>query len=151
MDIAQAIDQKTFRDEYQRLVVNLLYTSSWLENRQNAILKPFDLTIQQFNLMRILRGRAPQPATVQYITERMLDRNSNASRLLDKLCSKGLAERKICPSNRRAVDVHLTKEGDQMLTGLDASMNQNNPMANQFTEQNARVVSDLLDRLRGDE
>ena len=151
MDIAQAIDQKRFKDDYQRLIINLIYTSSWLVNRQNAALKPYDLTVQQFNLMRILRGRAPQPATVQYITERMLDKNSNASRLLDKLCAKGLAERHICPSNRRAVDVHLTEAGQEMLNHLDETLLGANALDRNLTDAQARHVSDMLDQLRGQE
>ena len=107
-DIKQTLP---FRTSYQRVMVNLIYTSNWLTASQMQLLKPFGLTLQQYNVLRILRGQFPDPVKVSDITERMLDKMSNASRLVDKLVAKKLVLRTECPSDRRAVDVVITEKG----------------------------------------
>ena len=148
MDLEKEIAQKQFSSEYHKLGVNLLYTGKWLEYRQTQHFKKWDLTPQQYNIMRILRGAAPKPATVQYLTERMLDKSSNASRLVDKLEEKALACRKTCPSNRRAVDVSITDTGLKLLTEIDGEQGMNEDFAQQLSEQEAQELNQLLDKLR---
>ena len=101
MELEKEIQQKKFKDQYQKLAVNLIYTGNWMVLQHARLLKPHGLTPQQYNVLRILRGQHPTPCTVGTIVERMLDMNSNASRILDRLVAKGLADRKQCPNDRR--------------------------------------------------
>jgi len=149
MSIEQDIQQKSFKDPYQKMVVNLMYTHSWLTAHHSQSLKPFGLTAPQFNVLRILRGQYPQPATVNLIIERMLDKMSNASRLVDKLVAKKLVERHVCPRDRRAVDVCITQKGLDLLAKIDVKMEELQNRYKTLTEQEANQLSDLLDKLRG--
>lgn len=113
-------------------------------------LKPYGITLQQFNVLRILRGRFPDPVKVNEITERMLDKMSNASRLVDKLLLKKLVERTECPSDRRAVNVVITRKGLDLLTKTDATQLQlEEAMQQRLTTEEADTLSHLLDQLRG--
>ncbi|PSR11219.1 MAG: MarR family transcriptional regulator [Bacteroidetes bacterium] len=152
MKIEEAIQQQHFISEYQKAHLNILHTGSWLSQRTAAILKPYDLTTQQFNILRILRGRHPEPATVKLLTERMLDKMSNASRLVDKLLKKGLVERTICSDDRRRVDVLITQPGLALLekasVELEAEMDADNY---NLTLDEAAELNRLLDKLRANE
>lgn len=150
MSIETDIKQTTpFRTPYQRVMVNIIFTSNWIADSQTKILKPFGLTIQQYNVLRILRGQYPNPVKVSDITERMLDKMSNASRLVDKLVAKKLVLRTECPSDRRAVDVVITDQGMALLKRLDThQMDFDELNRNKLTEEEAVQLSQLLDRLR---
>jgi len=102
------IKQKEFANPYVKLMVNLIYTGTWMKNIHSELLKPHKLTGAQFNVLRILQGQHPQPASVNLIIDRMLDKNSNASRLVDKLLEKELVERSVCASDRRKVEVRIS-------------------------------------------
>ena len=150
--IEQAIQQPTFRNPHHRAQVNVLYTSNWLNHRTMLTLKPHGLSLQQFNILRILRGRGGKPATVKLLTERMLDKMSNASRLVDKLKDKGLVDRRECPSDRRRVDIVITEKGLDLLA--EASRSVESDVEARFTNLNdeeATQLSFLLDKLRGTE
>jgi DNA-binding MarR family transcriptional regulator len=147
MELEKEIDQKNFASEYHKLQVNLLYTGKWAEYRNSCFFKKWDLTGQQYNVLRILRGSSPKPATVQYLTERMLDKSSNASRLVDKLEEKGLAQRKTCPSNRRAVDVSITQTALDLLAQIDNELN-GQPFSDKLTYGEVLLLNSLLDKLR---
>ncbi|MBD2715537.1 MarR family transcriptional regulator [Microvirga sp. STR05] len=149
MKIEDEIKQPTFRDAYQKAYINMLYTAGWLEQRQAAAFKPFGVTLPQFNILRILRGQHPKPATVNLLIERMLDKTSNASRIVDKLESKALVTRKVCPSNRRAVDIRITEAGLTLLSQMDVAMEQNPTGLQHLTEEEATQLSVLLDKIRG--
>ncbi|WP_073286397.1 MarR family winged helix-turn-helix transcriptional regulator [Hymenobacter psychrotolerans] len=149
MKIEDEIKQPTFRDAYQKAYINLLYTAGWLEQRQAAAFKPFGVTLPQFNILRILRGQHPKPATVNLLIERMLDKTSNASRIVDKLESKALVTRKVCPSNRRAVDIRITDAGLELLSQMDVAMAQNPTGLQHLSEEEAAQLSVLLDKIRG--
>ncbi|AXE21307.1 MarR family transcriptional regulator [Runella rosea] len=149
MSIETDIKQSKFRNAYHKMALNLIYTTSWLSNGQAALLKPYDLTTQQYNVLRILRGQHPNPVRVNDIIERMLDKMSNASRLVDKLLAKGLVKRTECPRDRRAVDVVITDDGMKILAELDAMQGDwENTLLN-VTEEEANLLSDILDKLRG--
>ncbi|WP_020602593.1 MarR family winged helix-turn-helix transcriptional regulator [Spirosoma spitsbergense] len=150
MSIETDIKQNTpFRTPYQRVMVNLMYTSNWIATNQTQLLKPSGLTPQQYNVLRILRGQYPNPVKVSDITERMLDKMSNASRLVDKLVLKKLALRTECPSDRRAVDVVITKKGMELLSKIDIHMDEwSDKQRKKLTEEEATHLSHLLDRLR---
>jgi len=145
-DIKQTIPFKT---PYHRVMVNLMYTSNWIADSQMRVLKPFGLTLQQYNVLRILRGQYPNPVKVSDITERMLDKMSNASRLVDKLVAKQLVLRTECPSDRRAVDVVITDRGMALLKRLDVHQAEwDKAQGCKLTEAEAVHLSHLLDRLR---
>lgn len=150
MTIEAEIKQTTpFKSPYHRVMVNLMYTSNWLVDSQSRVLKPFGLTLQQYNVLRILRGQYPNPVKVSDITERMLDKMSNASRLVDKLVLKKLVLRTECPSDRRAVDVVITDAGMELLKQIDVFLSEwDDNQRCKLTEEEAVQLSHLLDRMR---
>jgi len=148
MTIEIEIHQARWESFRQKAVINILYTCRVLEESNEALLKPFDLTLPQFNILRILRGQKGKPATVKLLTERMLDKSSNASRLVDKLLEKGLVNRISCPNDRRAVEVTITQAGLDLLKFVDKEVRSFSAAHPDFTEADARQLSDLLDRLR---
>ncbi|MFN8713806.1 MAG: MarR family winged helix-turn-helix transcriptional regulator [Bacteroidota bacterium] len=149
MRIEEEIRQKKFRNSHQRVAINILFTAGWLGTMMARQLRPFGITQQQYNVLRILRGQNPEPASVGLIQERMIDRSSNASRLVDKLHDKGLAVRKTCKKDRRQVDILITQKGLDLLAQLDESqdMDLNSPI--KLSETEADQLSNLLDKLRG--
>ena len=98
-----------------KAVVNILYTASWLEGINIQRFKPHGISPQQYNVLRILRGAYPNPVMLGEITERMIDKNSNATRLVEKLRLKGFLKRDICKTNRRQVDITITQKGLTLL------------------------------------
>ncbi len=148
MKLEDEIKQTKFRSEYHKLALNLTFTANWYDRRVTQKLKAYKLTPQQFNVLRILRGQYPNPATINLITERMLDKMSNASRLVDKLLAKGLVERQSCLNDRRQVDVIITKKGQELLSKIDEeSKDWEDPMM-ALSKQEAKEMNDFLDRLR---
>ena len=147
--IEEAIKQSEFKDNYNKVVVNLLYTHSYLVNFQTAVLKPMDLSPEQYNVLRILRGQQGKPVTIAAIQERMLNTMSNASRLVDKLKIKDLVKRDECPENRRKVDVLITDKGLQLLESLEPQIATANKKAIQLEENEVVYLNNLLDKLRG--
>jgi DNA-binding MarR family transcriptional regulator len=147
MDIADEIKQKKFTNHYQRATVNILFTAGWWDVLMTRMLRPHSITHQQYNVLRILRGQEPESASVGLIQERMIERSSNASRLVDKLHEKGLAIRKVNKDDRRQVDVRITKAGLILLKDLDCKIDK---VLVDFgiSEEEALQLSDLLDKLR---
>lgn len=148
MSIEQDIKQKKFKSPYQKLSINLIYTGNWIMYQQLELLREFDLTPQQYNVLRILRGHSAAPMKVSEITERMLDKTSNTSRLVDKLLSKEFLVRKVCPSDRRAVDVLITEKGLAILKAIDPLVDSWEKNLYSLTPEEADTVSRLLDKLR---
>ena len=148
MGLEQDIKQKKFKDEYSKAIVNLIFTNNWLNEKQNKVFKPYGLTVAQFNVLRILRGQYPNPVTVNLIIERMLDRMSNASRIVDKLEKKGLVIRKQCESDRRAVDVIISDEGLDLLTQLDKDLYNWQDSVKSLTDEECKQLNHLLDKFR---
>lgn len=148
MRIEDEIKQPVFRDEYQKAFINLIYTAGWLQLRQAGAFKPYGLTSPQFNILRILRGQHPLPATVALLIDRMLDKTSNASRIVDRLEEKKLVTRTVCPANRRAVDIRITPAGLALLNQIDASgaLDPRDKMG--LSELEMRQLNGLLDKLR---
>lgn len=149
MRLEEEIKQKKFRDEYQKAVVNLIYTNNWLVSKHSPIMREFGLTVQQYNILRILRGQYPSPATVNLLKERMLDKMSDASRLVDRLLEKGLLVRKSCEIDRRRVDITITQEGLDILSKIDVAEEQMYKLLKNISPEEATVLNDLLDKLRG--
>ncbi|MES2139086.1 MAG: MarR family transcriptional regulator [Bacteroidota bacterium] len=150
MKIGNEIKQTKFKNEYQKMLINILFTSGWLTSKHACNLKPYGISSQQYNILRILRGQHPKPATVNLLIDRMLDKNSNASRLVEKLRLKKLVERAICADDRRAVNVAITKKGLDLLIELDVIEESfiNNELK-KLSEEEAEQINLLLDKLRG--
>lgn len=149
MKLEDEIKQKNFSTPYQKMLLNVYFTSSWFATQAARILKPYKLTLQQYNVLRILRGQHTKPASVGLIQERMLDKSSNASRLIDKLLLKKLVDRKTCPSDRRQMEIRITPKGLELLAELDSKMLNSEKRAGEvISEEEAAMVSDILDRLR---
>lgn len=143
------IQQKKFKNETQKLAINLTYTHNWLNAHYSLFFKQSDITLQQFNVLRILRGQYPNPCSIKLIKERMLDRMSDASRIVDKLKSKGLVNRNECPMDRRSVDIIITDQGLELLKSMD-SMDENfKEVFGALTEDEIITMNHLLDKLRG--
>lgn len=149
MKLEDEIQQKKFKHEYQKLAVNLLYTSHWLNGHYNTFFKNSDTTTQQYNVLRILRGQYPKPSSIKLIKERMLDKMSDASRIVDKLITKELVIRRECPNDRRSVDVVITQKGLDLLESLDNIDEKFKEVCKTLTEQEVKTLNDLLDKLRG--
>ncbi len=149
MEIEKEIVQTKFKSPLHKAVINILYTGNWLNSRESAALKPYGVTIQQYNILRILRGQRPNPATISLLTERMLDKMSNASRLVDKLEAKGLVIRTICPSDRRQANVAISESGLALLTAIDEVNERVDSTMGKLSDGELDTLSNLLDRLRG--
>lgn len=149
MRIEDVIKQKAFKDEYNKVIVNMLYTNSWIISEQTRLIKPYGISQEQYNVLRILRGQAGKPITISSIQERMLNKMSNASRLVEKLKQKDMVTRAECPNDRRQVDVLITQKGLDLLHELDEQIINHNRSIIQLTEDETRLLNDLLDKLRG--
>lgn len=151
MELEKVINQKKFRSEAHKLGVNLIYTFNWANNFHSSLLKSFGITSQQFNVLRILRGQSPNTASVKLIRERMLDKMSDASRIVEKLRLKGLIDRKICPKDRRAADVVITDKGLQLLSKIDEQNESFDCIFSNLSSAEVQHLNFLLDKLRGNE
>lgn len=151
MRIEEAINQKKFRNNRQKAIINILYTNNWMQNQLKGFLKPYGITQQQFNVLRILRGQFPEPLTTSVIRKRMLDKMSDASRIVDRLYKKGLIERKTCPLDKRLVDVLINEEGLKVLSKIDSHSEEMDFFKTKLTTDEALLLSDLLDKFRDTE
>ena len=149
MKIEEEIKQTKFRNPQHKAALNLIYTASWLEGKHQDFFKLFGITNQQFNILRILRGQHPNKISGAEIKSRMLDKNSDVSRLLDRLIAKKLAIKSQCPNDKRAADIAITEKGLQLLKQLDDKMDQTDSKAINLTTGEAVKLSNLLDKCRG--
>jgi DNA-binding MarR family transcriptional regulator len=147
MGLEQDINQLKFRNEYQKATINIIYTSNFLQQQFKTLLEPADITTQQFNILRILRGESPL-STLQ-IRERMLDKMSDTSRLVERLLKKGLLEKKSCKFDKRLVDVTITEKGLALLAELEASADRLDSIISNLTSAEAKQLNELLDKARG--
>lgn len=149
MKLEKEIQQKTFKTPEQKLAVNLLYTTNWLNSHYGAFFKDTELTIQQYNVLRILRGQAPNYCSLKLVKERMLDRMSDASRIVDKLVAKKLVVRHQCPNDRRSVNLLISEEGLNTLKKLDFIDEATQEMFKNLPTKKIEQLNELLDDLRG--
>ena len=149
MGIDQDIHQSKFRNVHQKAGLNLMYTYGWVMERIKELFSTEDITPQQFNILRILRGSHPQPLSTLQIRERMLDKMSDTSRIVDRLIAKGLVKKAICKTDRRLVDVLITEKGKKMLERLDLRQDELDNIVGNLSEKEATTLSELLDKLRG--
>lgn len=149
MRIEDEIQSTKFEDNYQKAVINITYTHGWLSNTIRGEFDKFNLTMQQFNILRILRGQYPKPATINLLKERMLDKMSDASRIVDRLVQKELVSRCTNTCDRRAVDIRISEQGLEILSKIDMDFRTKDMISKNLTEEEAGKLSDLLDKLRG--
>ena len=147
MSIEKDINQQRFRNEHQKSVINLIYTFNWMNEKVNRFFEPFDITQQQFNILRILRG-AGQPLSTLQIRQRMLDKMSDTSRIVDRLVKKGMVKKSVCREDRRLVDVLLTEKGKKLLQTMDGLNDQMESIFKYLSEDEARQLNTLLDKIR---
>jgi DNA-binding MarR family transcriptional regulator len=149
MELEKEIVSDKFVNSYHKSVVNILYTYNWLTDRLKSKLNKHHITLQQFNLLRILRGQYPRPATINLLRERMLDKMSDASRIVKRLIEKGMVTRCANSRDRRAVDILISQKGIDLLQELDAEMTGSDILQANITEEEALQLNLLLDKLRG--
>ncbi|ULQ56046.1 MarR family transcriptional regulator [Flavihumibacter rivuli] len=147
MSIDKDIHQRKFRNDYQRLMINMIYTYNWLMENTRNFMDQYDLTPQQFNILRILRG-AGEPLSTLQIRQRMLDKMSDTSRIVDRLVKKELVRKVTCPTDRRLVDCTITEKGQELLARMDAHEDEFDAILNQLSPEEAKQLSGLLDKMR---
>lgn len=148
MGIGEDIKQKSFSSQYSKATINIIYTHLWLQQQHVDIFKKVGLTIPQFNVLRILRGQFPEPSTINLIIDRMLDKSSNASRIVDKLEQKELVLRKRCKDDRRAVDVFISEKGLKQLTQIDEYLKRWEDANRKLSDEECDQLNFLLDKIR---
>ena len=149
MSLEKDIKQEKFESEFQKVAVNILFTSSWLYNINAVRLKLYGITPEQYNVLRILRGTHPKALMLAEITCRMLDKSSNATRLVEKLRQKGLVKRDICENNRRQVDIVITPKGLDTLSKIDVEYSAWQSTLKNISKAEAVELNRILDKLRG--
>ena len=148
MRLEDEIQQKKFKSIQQKLMLNLIYTTNWLTSKQDSLFKDSDITVQQYNVLRILRGQYPNPCSIKLIKERMLVRMSDTSRIVDKLYTKKLLERNECPNDRRSVNVIISDKGLELLKSLDYIDDLSKQTLKSLTTTEINTLNELLDKLR---
>ena len=148
MGIDKDIQQLTFRNPLQKAAINLIYTLGWMREKTNLIFEAEDITPQQFNILRILRGSFPQPLSTLQIRERMLEKMSDTSRIVDRLITKGLVKKLTCKNDRRLVDIIITDKGKKLLERLDERQDEIDGVLSNLSKEDANILSDLLDKIR---
>jgi len=149
MKIEEEIKQPKFRDPIQKVAINLLFTANWLFAKQQEFFKPFGITSQQFNILRILRGQGDKAISGVEIKSRMLDKNSDIPRLLERLIKKNLISKVPSKSDKRAADVKISNEGLALLKQIDATFDENEKNVLALSHEEAQQLSALLDKVRG--
>lgn len=148
MSLEDDIVQSNFESVHHKALVNIIYTHNFLNNVLNGIFKSYKITRQQFNVLRILRGQYPKPSNINLIKDRMLDKMSDASRIVERLRVKGLVIREKCPGDRRAVEVMISQEGLNLLKKTDAHSKKIKSLLNNLSDEEAKLLNELLDKIR---
>jgi DNA-binding MarR family transcriptional regulator len=150
MKLEEEIKQKKFKSEYQKLMLNVMFTGNWFNSMSIKAFKPYGISPQQYNVLRILKGQHPDSISVNQIAERMLDKNSNASRLVDKLVLKKLIKRETCEHDRRQMDIAITDDGVKLLKLIEKNVNAlDEDISKMVSKADAKLINDVLDRIRG--
>lgn len=149
MRLEDEIKQKSFVNEYVKAHINILFTASWLSSNAAKVLKPYGISPHQFNILRILRGMYPKPGSIKELTERMIDKSSNASRLVDKLIAKNLVKKAKSHSDNRRAEVVITEEGLQLLIVASEKIDElSNGLSSRLSQDEVATLNQFLDNLR---
>ncbi len=149
MRIEEAIKQDKFGSVYQKVFINITFTHNWLKDLYKDTFKAYGLTIQQYNVLRILRGAYPDVKSAGEIKSVMIDKSPDLTRLMDRLVAKGYAERELSSTNRRKIDIKITKEGLDLLSNMEEQVDLQERQLHHLSEDEANQLSDLLDKIRG--
>jgi DNA-binding MarR family transcriptional regulator len=147
MGLEKDINQTNFRNEYQKAAINLIYTYNWMHERMKGIFEKHDITSQQFNILRILRG-AGKPISTLQIRQRMLDKMSDTTRIVDRLVLKELVQKNICINDKRLVDVSISEAGKKILEKMDAYNAKMDAILNNLSAEEAKKLNVLFDKIR---
>lgn len=148
MSLENEIHQREFRNEYHKALVNIMHTYNYVVGKSNDVFKNFDITRQQYNVLRILRGQHPGHASVLLIRERMLDKMSDASRIVERLRLKGLVTREFGAKDKRSVEVTITPKGLALLKQMDSEVNQLEELVSHISPEEIHNFNSLLDKIR---
>lgn len=148
MSLENDIQQREFRSESQKAILNILYTCYFVQDQMNTLFKKYDITRQQYNVLRILRGQYPGHASVNLVRERMLDKMSDASRIVERLRLKELVTRKSAEKDKRAVEVTITEAGLKLLDEMQESVDEFEGLLDNLSEEETRQLNGLLDKIR---
>ena len=148
MRLEDELHHKVFEDAFMQAILNVMVTSDKIGRATNVVLKPFGISKEQFNVLRILRGQYPNPATVHSIQERMISKSSNATRLVEKMRVKGLVARTPCEKDRRKVDVMVTEAGLDLLKQVDPVVRESSERFRRISAAEARELNRILDKMR---
>jgi DNA-binding MarR family transcriptional regulator len=146
--LEEEIKQSKFKNESQKAILNLIFTGNWISGIHKKFFDKYDLSNEQYNVLRILRGQNPNPCTIQIINERMLDKMSNVSRLVEKLRAKSLVSRKVSSADRRQVDVVISQKGLDLLQVIDSEIGEIHSLVDGISEAEAKTLNTILDKLR---
>lgn len=147
MSIDEDILQSTFRNEYQKGVINLIYTYNWMNEKMKLFFDREKITSQQFNILRILRG-AGKPISTLQIRQRMLDKMSDTSRIVDRLVLKGFVKKNTCANDKRLVDVSITDKGKKLLEKIDQYETEMDAVIGSLSQSEVKTLNTLLDKIR---
>lgn len=148
MKVEEQLIKGNYENQKHRLRINLLHSHYWLVDQIAAFLKPYGLTQQQFNILRILRGKQGEPISTKELRERMIVGNSDTSRLLDRLIEKNLAWKRPCPHDGRLIQAFISDKGQALLTEVDQNMDALDGVMGNLNEKEARVMNELLNKMR---
>lgn len=148
MSLENDINQGSFRNLNQKSMVNIIYTYHWIVERIKLFLAEEDITLQQYNILRILRGSFPKPLSTLQIRERMLDKMSDTSRIVDRLRVKGLVQKSVARTDKRLVDVLITEKGKKLLEGLDTQNHILDGIVHGLSDAEMLELNRLLDKIR---
>ena len=147
MSLEKDISQASFRNDYQKAIINLIYTYNWMNEKMKKVFDKEDITAQQYNILRILRG-ADKPISTLQIRERMLDKMSDTSRIVDRLVLKGLAQKNTCKNDKRLVDVSISAKGKKLLENIDQHEKDMDAIFGNLSGTEAKTLNKLLDKIR---
>lgn len=150
MSLEKDITQQNFRNEHQKGVINIIYTYNWINEKMKVFFDKENITAQQFNILRILRG-AGKPISTLQIRERMLDKMSDTSRIVDRLVLKGLAKKNVCKADKRLVDVNISDKGLKLLSKIDTCQDDMDAVMQNLSATEAKTLNILLDKIRNRE
>ncbi|GAB4205962.1 MAG: MarR family transcriptional regulator [Bacteroidia bacterium] len=145
------IQQKQFQSEQEKVLVNLIFTYNYFQQKFDELLKPFGITPQQYNILRILKGQYPNSITLNNIKSRMLDKNSDVSRIVERMRKKNLLTRKINPANRREVGISITPQGMELLKKISPFLKKYHNSIAHMSDDELATLNNLLDKLRNNE
>lgn len=150
MSLEKDINQPRFTNEFQKSFINIVYTAGWINEQIKEKLDRYDITSQQFNILRILRGSGV-PLSTRQIRDRMLDKMSDTSRIVDRLVNKNLVQKIVCCSDKRLVDITITEQGKALLNAIDEIQPDLDGIIRNISGEEARLLNELLDKIRGSE